>query len=151
MCLTKNGIEVLIFSWGYPGSSGFPCSSVGKESAYHTGDLSSVLWSGRSPGEGNSNPVQYSCLENPMDRGAWQAIVHGVTRVGHGLATKPPPPPFSSTFIYSSLITSLFLPQDLWTHSSFCLECILISTWLASYKWDFSSSIISENPSLMTI
>ena len=47
--------------------------------------------SGRSPGEGNGNPLQYSCLENPMDRGAWQAIVQGVARVGHDLATKPPP------------------------------------------------------------
>ena len=41
-------------------------------------------------GEGNGNPFQYSCLENPMDRGAWQATVHGVTRIGHDLATKPP-------------------------------------------------------------
>ena len=40
----------------------------------------------------NGNPRQYSCLENPMDRGAWQATVHGVARVGHDLATKPPPP-----------------------------------------------------------
>ena len=43
----------------------------------------------RSPGEGNGNPLQYSCLENPMDRGAWWATVHGVARVGHDLATKP--------------------------------------------------------------
>ncbi|KAB0375027.1 hypothetical protein FD755_013519 [Muntiacus reevesi] len=42
-------------------------------------------------GEGNGNPLQYSCLENPMDRGAWRATLHGVTRVGHDLATKPPP------------------------------------------------------------
>ena len=41
-------------------------------------------------GEGNSNPLQYSCLENPMGRKAWQAAVHGVARVGHDLATKPP-------------------------------------------------------------
>ena len=40
--------------------------------------------------EGNGNPLQYSCLENPMDREAWQATVHGVARVGHNLATKPP-------------------------------------------------------------
>jgi len=45
----------------------------------------------RSSGEGNGNPLQYSCLENPMDRGAWQATVHGATRVGHGLVTKPTP------------------------------------------------------------
>jgi len=47
---------------------------------------------GRSSGEGNGNPLQYPCLENPMDREAWQATVHGITRVGHNLATKPPPP-----------------------------------------------------------
>ena len=47
-------------------------------------------WVGRSPGEGNCNPPRYSCLGNPMDRGAWLAIVHGVARVGHDLATKPP-------------------------------------------------------------
>ena len=41
------------------------------------------------PGEGNVNPLQYSCLENTMDRGAWMATVHGVTRVRHDLATKP--------------------------------------------------------------
>ena len=45
--------------------------------------------SGRSPGEGNGKPLQYSCLENPMDRGAWQAVVRGLTRVGHDLAAKP--------------------------------------------------------------
>ena len=47
--------------------------------------------SGRSPGEGNGNSLQYSCLENPMDRGAWQAAAHGVSRVRHNLATEPPP------------------------------------------------------------
>ena len=44
---------------------------------------------GRSPGGGHGNPLQYSCLENPMGRGAWQATVHGVARVGHDLASKP--------------------------------------------------------------
>ena len=46
---------------------------------------------GRSPGEGSGNPLQYSCLVDLMDREAWQATVHGVTRVRHNLATKPPP------------------------------------------------------------
>ena len=41
-------------------------------------------------GEGNGSPLQYSCLEHPMDRGAWQAPVHGVSRIGHNLVTKPP-------------------------------------------------------------
>ena len=55
-------------------------------------DVGSIPGSGRSPGEGNGNPLQYSCLKNPMDRGAWQATVHGITRVGQDLGTKPPPP-----------------------------------------------------------
>ena len=53
-----------------------------------TRDVGSILGSGRSPGEGKGNPLQYSGLENLMDRGAWQATVHGVTRVGHDLAIK---------------------------------------------------------------
>ena len=69
----------------------FPHSSVGKESACNAGDLSSIPGLGRSPGEGNGNPLQHSCLENPMDRGAWWATFHGVSRVRHDLATKPPP------------------------------------------------------------
>ena len=68
----------------------FPHSSVGKESACNAGDLGSIPGSGRFPGEGNGNPLQYPCLENPMDRGAWRATVHGAARVGHDLATKPP-------------------------------------------------------------
>ena len=71
---------------------GFSCSSVGKESVCNAGDVSSIPGSGRSPGEENGNPLQYSCLGNPMDRGGWQATVHGVTRVGHNLGTKSPPP-----------------------------------------------------------
>ena len=70
---------------------GFPQSSVGQESACNAGDLGSTPGLGRSPREGNVNPLQYSCLKNPMDRGAWQATDHGITRVGHDLATKPPP------------------------------------------------------------
>ena len=69
-----------------------PHSSVSKESACNVGDLGSIPGSGRSPGEGNGNPLQYSCLENPIDRGAWWATVHGIARVRHDLATKPPPP-----------------------------------------------------------
>ena len=52
----------------------------GKASAYNVGDLGSIPGLGRSPGQGNGNPLQYSCLENPMDRGAWQATVPEVTK-----------------------------------------------------------------------
>ena len=67
---------------------GFRAYLVGKESACNAGDPGSIPGSGRSPGEGNGNPLQYSYLENPTDRGAWQATVHGIARVGHNLATK---------------------------------------------------------------
>ena len=66
----------------------FPHSSVGKESACNAGDPDLIPGLGRSFGEGNGNPLQYSCLENPTDRGAWQATVNGVTRVKHDLGTK---------------------------------------------------------------
>ena len=58
----------------------FPGGSGGKESTCNVGDWSSIPGSGRSPGGGHGNPLQYSCLENPMDRGAWQATVHGVAK-----------------------------------------------------------------------
>ena len=58
----------------------FPGGSEVKASAYNAGDLGSIPGLGRSPAEGNVNPLQYSCLENPMDRGACQATVHGVTK-----------------------------------------------------------------------
>ena len=63
----------------------FPHSSFNKESTCSVGDLGSIPGAGRSPGEGNGNPLQYSCLENPMGRGAWKATVHGVTRVRQDL------------------------------------------------------------------
>ena len=65
---------------------GLPCSSDGKESACNAGDLSSIPGFGRSPGEGNGNPLQYSCLENPMDRGAWQATVQRVEKSWTGMS-----------------------------------------------------------------
>ena len=68
---------------------GFPGGSEVKASAYITGDLGSIPGSGRSPGEGNGNPLQYSCLENPVDGGAWWAIVHGVTKSQKQLSDLP--------------------------------------------------------------
>ena len=62
---------------------GFPGGSDGKESACNAGDPDLIPWLQRSPVEGNGYPLQYSCLENPMDRGALWATVHGSQRVGH--------------------------------------------------------------------
>ena len=58
----------------------FPGSSVVKNLPANAGDVNLNPASGKLPGEGNGNPLQYSCLENPMDRGAWRATVHGVTK-----------------------------------------------------------------------
>ena len=66
---------------------GFPGGSEVKASACNVGDLGLIPGSGRCPGEGNGNPLQYPCLENPMDGGAWWATVHWSQRVGHDWAT----------------------------------------------------------------
>ena len=60
------------------GRAGLPCSLNSKESACDAGDQGLIPGLGSSSGEGNGNPLQYSCLENSMDRGAWRATVHGV-------------------------------------------------------------------------
>ena len=84
---------MLLNNWKCPGSGpiiynqvnknvclGFPGDSDGKESACNVGDLGSIPGSGRSPGEGNGYPLQYSGLGNPMDIGAWWASAHGVSK-----------------------------------------------------------------------
>ena len=58
----------------------FPSGSASKESACNAGDAGSIPGLGRSPGEGNGNPLQYCCLGNPMDRGAWQVTILGVAK-----------------------------------------------------------------------
>ena len=68
-------------------TQGLPRRLSGKESTCQVGDEGLIPDSGRFPGRANGNPLQYSCLGNPMDRGAWQATVHGAT-VGHDLAAK---------------------------------------------------------------
>ena len=92
---TPHTLEGKVLTTGPPGKStffhltlitafgGFSYSSISKESASNAGDLGLIPGSGRPPGEGNGNPLQFSCLENPTDRGAWWVPVHGVARVGH--------------------------------------------------------------------
>ena len=65
---------LITINWGFPGGSDR------KESACNVGDLGSIPGSGRSLGEGNDYPLQYSCLENSIDRGAWWATIHGITK-----------------------------------------------------------------------
>ena len=59
---------------------GLPSGSTVKKPPANAGDVGLIPGSGKSPGEGNGNPLQYSCLENPLDRGTWWAMVHGVTK-----------------------------------------------------------------------
>ena len=80
--------------------------SDSEESASHAGDPGLSPRFGRSPGEGNGNPLQYSCLENSMDRGTWQASVHGVTNSRSGLSD------FTFTFHFRTL------EKEMATHSS---------------------------------
>ena len=97
LCLTVwwfvAGGETLLFTWTEKASTffitflgdlfvsgNFPGGADGKASAYNVGDLGSIPGLGRSPGEGNGNSLQFSCLENPMGRGTWWATVHGVAK-----------------------------------------------------------------------
>ena len=84
------------FKWVKPWTS--LVAQMVKVSVYNAGDPGSIPGSGRSPGEGNGNLLQYSCLENPMDRGAWWATVHGVTGVWHDWATSV------KTWIYKYMV-----------------------------------------------
>ena len=81
--LLKSKFSPLIIKIAY---QGFPGGSDSKESACNAGNPALIPGLGRSPGEGNGNPHQYSCLENPMDRGAWRAIVHGIAKSQTGLS-----------------------------------------------------------------
>ena len=92
-----------------PYAMGYPGGTSGKEFACQWGRHKIHPGLGRSPGGGHGNPLQYSCLENPMDRGVWQATVHSVTRVGHDLAAKPPPPQ-SAIFSVSWLSEKSHIP-----------------------------------------
>ena len=86
--------------------------SYSKESAYNAGDLGSIPGSERSPGGGNGNPLQYSCLGNPMDRGPWWATVHGVVTVRHYWATNT----HTHIVIYNVVLISDVQQRDLVIH-----------------------------------
>ena len=89
---------------------GFPGGSDGRKSAWDEGDPGSIPGLGRSPGEGNGNPLQYSCLENPMEGGAWKATVHGVAKSRTRLS--------DFTFTFQALPKNAYHIYTLYTHMS---------------------------------
>ena len=122
-------------------SCDFPGGSDGNASAYSAGDLGLITGSGTSPGEGNGNPLQYSCLENPMDGGAWWATVHGVKKSRTRLSD------FTFTF---SLITEKPQTVSPWTrqwswpcsktfYTAFCLFQTCIPLHIIIKTWKFLS------------
>ena len=126
---------------------GFPGGSVGKESACNMEDMGLAPRLGRSPGGGHGNPLQYSCLENPVDSGGWWAAVLGLQRVGHDWMTKHSTQLSSSLFllyIFSllnfSLCSSILLLSLLSIFVIFTLNSLsgrlLIST-LLTFFWGF--------------
>jgi len=125
---------------------GFPGGSVGKESACNMEDMGLVPGLGRSPGGGHGNPLQYSYLENPVDRGGWWAAVLGFQRVGHDWMTKHSTQLSSSLFLYIfsllnfSLCSPILLLSLLSIFVIFTLNSLsgrsLVSTLLTSF-WGF--------------
>ena len=99
----------------------FPGGSEVKASACNAGDLSSIPGLGRPPGEGNGNPLQYSCLENPMDRGAWWATVHGVTKSRTRLSDFTFTFPLQQNLIYTDLTPCLIRAVS----QSYLKSCLL--------------------------
>ena len=76
----ESRVTPFMFGWRFSDQAGSPGGSDSEESTCNAGDPGSIPGSGRSPGEGNGHPFQYSCLEKPMDTGAWRATVHGITK-----------------------------------------------------------------------
>ena len=108
---------------------GFPGGSVGKESTCNEGDLGSILGLGRSPGGGHGNPLEYSCPENPMDRGTWWAAVHRVAK-----SQNMPCNCSDSIFILAFSLPGLISPTPS------CLPCI--SSALDSSRSSFMKTFL---------
>ena len=129
---------------------GFPGGSEVKASASNAGNPGSIPGLGRSPGEGNGNPLQYSCLENPMDGGAWQATVHGVAKTGTWLNDLT-----SLDFNIINLFTfnfqkHPFSPPGLNNlHNILCIYCLnlLNSKWTLVFRVSEHHNSLKHRPS----
>ena len=158
-CLKENNFQIISYLFSSSQMvhflKDFPGGSDRKASVYNAGDLGLIPGLGRSPGEGNGNPLQYCCLANPMDRGAWQATAHGVTESRTRLSD------FTFTFLKVRLMQQpfflfVFFPAS---HPSIIYhrairECLLTPVFLtgkfhgprslAGSPWDCKESDITE-------
>ena len=116
----------------------FPGGSDSKVSAYNAGDLGSIPGLGRSPGEGNGNPLQDSCLENSMDGGAWWATVHGVTKSRTRLSD------FTFTFTSPIFIAAVFTIAKTWKQTEGPLTDEWINKMWCTYTMEYYSAIKNE-------
>ena len=116
------------FVWLYGWVLDFPGGSGGKASAYNLRDPGSIPGLERSPGEGNGTPLQYSCLENPMDGGAWSAIVHGVAKSWTWLND------FTFTFMGEKILVLLFAEWMSWNQLVFIFHQRNTCLWYIFYR-----------------
>ena len=128
---------------GHDWATDLICGSAGKKSACSVGGLGSISMLGRSTGEGNGSPLQYSCLENSMDRGAGQAAVHGITKCGHDCA-----PNFH--FHVSPLTANLtqwfyFWIAETLSHHNLPSLCRLELGLIFSFAWKWWEFLILQN------
>ena len=137
-----------LFSTAISWLMGFPGGSAVKNPPASAGDRGSTPRSGRSPGEGKGNPLQYSCLENPMHRGAWQATVHGVTKKSQTWLSNWATTTKVTDMLHIYLLTSCSLlleyklPQD--QKTCFFTASLLASAQLAFDEW--LDGMNEENP-----
>ena len=117
------------------------------ESACNAGYLGSIPRLGRSPGEGKGNPLQYSCLENPIDRGTWWATIHGVARRGHNVVTKAPY--FIWLFLLFTLCAFSAPGACSWTQYTVlpCVFTLLLPMSVSDFPcfwWSWEASLVSQ-------
>ena len=127
----KNNRDLILRTGGFPGGSDV------KVSACNAGDLGSIPGWGRSPGEGNGNPLQYSCLENPMDGGAWWATVHGVAKSWTRLSDFT----FTLLYVYIHIYSLLHIYIYIYTYIYIWKEGIKEGMNIHMYPFPFLLSI----------
>ena len=130
---------MLHLPWGFPGDAGV------KNPPANAGDVDLIPGLGRCPRVGNGNSLQYSCLKNPMDRGAWQTTVHGVAKSQTWLSTHAPYIPFKvATFWLDSLCCTMCSACLLWTVD--CMSRVVLCCGGHPERWGTFNSIPALHP-----